>query len=225
MDNHIIFRDVRFCYGEVCALGGVNFSLREKTLTALIGPNGGGKSTLIKLMAGLLQPETGTVSKGLAVGYVPQITPFDTSFPLTVRELVLMGTLSEKIHPFFKYGYAQKTSASAAIKRVGLSGYESRGISQLSGGQLKRAIIARALASNADVIVLDEPDANLDIDAARDLYAMLHTLKADKTIVIASHHVDAVLDIADCALYVNKNVTVYNAPDVLKDKLKDGLML
>lgn len=223
----IIFENVRFCYGEVCAVSSVNFSLTSKKMTVLVGPNGGGKSTLIKLLAGLLKPEEGSIvyRKGIEVGYVSQNSVFDTSFPLTVEELVLHGTLSKRIRPFHRYISGQKEKAAEAILRVGLNGYERRGISQLSGGQLKRAVIARAFASDANMIVLDEPDASLDVDAAKELYGILSLLKNEKTIVIASHHIETVLDIADRAIYVNKTVSEYVSPHVLKDVLKGGISL
>ena len=223
----IIFNDVRFCYGEVCAVNSVNFSLSKKKITVLVGPNGGGKSTLIKLIASLIKPEEGSIvfRKGIEVGYVPQNFLFDTAFPLTVRELVLQGTLSKKIRPFGRYTISQKQKAEEAILRVGLNGYEHRSIGQLSGGQLKRAVIARAFASDANLIALDEPDASLDVDAAKELYGILGLLKSEKTIVIASHNISAILDIADSAIYVNKTVWEYTSPGILKDLLNGGISL
>ncbi|MGI5849351.1 MAG: metal ABC transporter ATP-binding protein [Christensenellales bacterium] len=225
MDNYITFDNVRFCYGEVCAIKSVVFALQEKTLTALVGPNGGGKTTLIKLIAGLIKPDNGNIIRrdGMTVGYVPQIYRFDLSFPVTVKELVLMGTLCQKPRPFFRYGSLQNSAATDALKRVGLSGYALRGISQLSGGQLRRAVIARALASDADVIVLDEPDAGLDINAARELYAVLGALKSDKTVIVSSHDINAVLSIADNAIYVSRTAHVFSSPEKLKERLKGGL--
>ena len=226
MENDIIaINNVRFCYGEVCALHGVSFVLQKNALTALIGPNGGGKSTLIKLIAGLLKPDEGMIRRReAAIGYVPQGTEFDVSFPLTVLDLVLMGTLSPPIRPFFRYDEAARETARHAIERVGLKGFEGRGISELSGGQLRRAVIARVLSSKAEIIALDEPDASLDIDAARDLYAMLGTLKSDKTIVIASHHIHEVLEIADKALFVHGTVEQYE-PSALGELLRGGLAI
>jgi zinc transport system ATP-binding protein len=191
----------------------------------LVGPNGGGKSTLIKLLAGLIYPEDGSILRTGTIGYVSQAPGFDVLFPITVRELVLMGTLSRDILPFSRYTSRQRARALDAIDRVGLAGFESRGIDQLSGGQLKRALIARALAADVDIIALDEPDASLDIDAAGDLYHMLDELKADRTIIIASHHIDAILDIADSAVYVNKTAKTYPSPMRLKEELKGGLVL
>lgn len=224
MSQAMTFSKVRFCYGNVCALDRVSLSVPASALTALIGPNGGGKSTMIRLMTGLLKPDAGRISGGSVVGYVPQNAGFDTTFPLTVRELVLMGTLESRIRPFGRYSAAQKESADEAIQRTGLAEVAARSIGQLSGGQRCRALIARALASKADIIALDEPDASLDIDAVKALYQLLSTLKKDKTIVIASHHIGSVLDIADSALYVNGTVCSYS-PKVLKETLKGGIAL
>ncbi len=223
----ITFTNVRFCYGEVCAVTGVNFSLHEKELTVLIGPNGGGKSTLIKMMTGLFKPDEGDITfrKGIEVGYVPQNFAFDTSFPLTVEELVLQGTLPKRIRPFAKYSSSQRNQAAKAIEQAGLSDCAGRGIGQLSGGQLKRAVIARAFASDANLIALDEPDASLDVDAGKELFDILHRMKSEKTIVIASHNINSILDIADHALYVNKTVSEFASCRELKDRLKGGISL
>ena len=223
----ITFHNVRFCYGEVCAVRGANFSLRNKELTALVGPNGGGKSTLIKLMNGLMKPDAGTITlrEGIEVGYVPQSFAFDTSFPLTVEELVLQGTLRKTIRPFARYSAAQRKKAREAIAQAGLEGRGDRGIAQLSGGQLKRAVIARAFASDANLIALDEPGASLDVDATRELYEILDHMKHEKTIVLASHNIDSILDIADQALYVNETVVDWVNPADLKNKLKGRISL
>ncbi|NLI53816.1 MAG: metal ABC transporter ATP-binding protein [Clostridiales bacterium] len=227
MVRDITFQNVRYCYGEVCAIIGANFSLPEKQLTVLVGPNGGGKSTLIKLRAGLMKPDDGTIDirAGVNIGYVPQSNSFDASFPLTVRDLVLQGTLPNAIKPFQRYSPSQREKAARAIQRVGLEGLESRGLSQLSGGQLKRAVIGRLLASDTSMIVLDEPDASLDVAAAKDLYAMLYKLKAEKTIVLASHNLDVALDLADHAIYVSKTVTAFPSARMLKETLKGGIQL
>lgn len=221
----ITFDNVRYCYGNVCALKDARFSVRDKGLTALVGPNGGGKSTIIRLMVGLIEPDNGKIEGGKAVGYVPQSPSFDLCFPVTVRDLVLMGTLGPRMRPFCRYTAAQKKTAEEAIARVGLFGMESRGIGQLSGGQRGRALIARALASDAAVIALDEPDASLDADAARELYALLDVLRRDKAIVMASHHIGAVLDIADTAVYVNNTARAYLSPGKLKEDLRGGMAL
>ncbi len=220
----LVFHDVRFYYAEVCAVGDVSLGIQPATLTVLVGPNGGGKSTLMRLMTGQLKPESGQIDRYGTVAYVPQTPSFDVAFPLTVGDFVLMGTLDKRICPFHSYSRKDHQKAFEALDCVGLSGLATRGIGQLSGGQLRRAMIARALTADTSIIALDEPDANLDIDANRDLYQVLGRLKKEKTIILASHHLDEVLPIADVALYVNKTVTTYPDPRVLLELLKDGLI-
>jgi zinc transport system ATP-binding protein len=227
ISNVVNFTNVRLCYDEVCAIRNINFTIPENTITAVIGPNGGGKSTILKLLSGLLKPDKGAVSikKGYNVGYVSQFSDFDLTFPITVLEMVLSGTLCQKIKPFCRYTNDQKSKATDALKRVSLQGYEHRGINQLSGGELKRAVIARVLASDADIIVLDEPDSSLDVEAARDLYKVLLNIKKDKTILIASHHLNEVLGISDNVLYVMSDAKMFESPDEVLEKLKGGIII
>ncbi|MCK5129489.1 MAG: ABC transporter ATP-binding protein [Clostridiales bacterium] len=225
--NVIIFDDVRYCYGEVCAIQNVSFSIKEKTLTVLIGPNGGGKSTIIKLITGLLKPGKGNIvpEESAAIGYVAQNPWFDVTFPMTVNDMVLTGTLNHKVKLYNKYTQPQKQKALDAIELVGLNGFENREISQLSGGQLKRAVIARALSSNAEIIVLDEPDSSLDAKSTQELYEFLNQLKKDKTIIIASHHIHNLFDIADSVIYINNEAQEYASPIELEEKLKGGMAI
>ncbi|MEX1376340.1 MAG: ATP-binding cassette domain-containing protein [Eubacteriales bacterium] len=226
-ETAVKFSDVRYCYNEVCAVHDVSFDIEKGQLTALVGPNGGGKSTIIKLMSGFVRADEGkiAINSGSTIGYVAQNFGFDVSFPITVLEVVLSGALDKKIKPFRKYTKEQVKRAEDAIEEVGLAGFEKRGINQLSGGQLKRVIIARALASEADILVLDEPDSNLDAEAAKELYMLLNDLKKIKTIVVASHHIDYILDIADTAIYVNRKTQNFEKPKQLKDKLKEGMVI
>ena len=223
----IRFENVRFCYENICAVDQVDFTAEENTITAIVGPNGGGKSTLIKLLVGFIRPDHGQIlfAREHTTGYVSQSVAFRRSFPITVRQMVLMGTLDPHIKPFYKYTEDQKKIAEESLIQVGLETCIDRHISQLSIGQLQRACIARALASKADLLVLDEPDAGLDITVTNELYAILNSLKKDHTIVIASHHIDAILDIADKAVYANRSVQQYPLPEVLQKKLKGGIQL
>lgn len=226
MTEKITFDNIRFCYGDVCAIHKANFEIKKNGITALVGPNGGGKSTLVKLLVGLLKPALGKMSlwDEAIIGYVPQVVPFDTAFPATVRELVLMGTQSNKIRPFKYYSKKDRQVADNAIRELSLQGLEQREIGQLSLGQLKRTLIARALASEADILVLDEPDESLDINTTRDLYQIISKLKTNKTIIVVSHRIADILDYADNALYVRGTVKQYDNPRELKEiLLKDGI--
>jgi len=226
MTEKIIFENIRYCYGDVCAINKASFTIKKNNITALVGPNGGGKSTIVKLLVGLLKPGHGQIQKwdNAKVGYVPQVISFDNSFPATVRDLVLMGTLTNKLLPFVFYTKENKKKAAEAIKKLSLEGLEDREINQLSLGQLKRALIARALASNADILILDEPDESLDIKTTRSLYEIIKKLKTDKTIIIVSHRIAEVLDFADDAIYASGSVKYYQNPKELKAiMVKDGI--
>lgn len=226
-DNAVVFDNVRFCYDEVCAVRNISFSIPEKSIIAVIGPNGGGKSTVLKILSGLLKADKGKVGikKNYKVGYVSQFSDFDLTFPITVMDMVLSGTLCQRVRPFCRYTNEHRTKTLDSIKRVGLRGYEKRGINQLSGGELKRAVIARVLASDADIIVLDEPDSSLDVDAARELYNILVELKKDKTILIASHHMSEVLDICDKVLYIKSDSRMFDSPSEVKKMLGGGIVI
>ena len=221
----ISFENVRFCYDDICAVNGASFDVMPGEVLTIVGPNGGGKSTILKLMAGILQPESGNIVREAGIGYVGQNPDFDISFPITVRELALMGTLDSKISPIKRYSREQKAKADDALSRVGLTSFAQRSISQLSGGQLKRAVIARALACDAGVIAFDEPDASLDADAASRLYELLSELRKVAAVVIVSHNFRAALDIADRAMYVNREIRLYDEPAKLKARLEEGILL
>jgi len=192
-------------------------------MTAFVGPNGGGKSTLMKLLVGLLTPGHGRIAiwENAKMGYVPQTVAFDKAFPLTVFELVLMGTLTGRLIPFYRYTPVQRGKAREALERLSLNGLEGRGLRQLSTGQLKRVLIARALASDADIWVLDEPDESLDRESSRALYRLLEDFKGEKTILIVSHKTDTILDIADAGVYVNRRAEYYDRPESLKHLLAE----
>lgn len=221
--NSVALKNVRFCYGDVCAVDSITFQIKDKSFTAVVGPNGGGKSTVIKLMAGLLKPDKGSVGiqPGQKVGYVPQTVVFDRSFPATVFDFILMGTLPARLTPFFRYRRRHRESAEQAMARVGLDGMGARSIEQLSSGQLKKTLIARALASNADILLMDEPDESLDMQSAYALYDILGSLKGGKTIVTVSHRMDDILDMADCALYVERTARCFESPKELKSMLAE----
>ena len=221
------FNDVRLCYENVCAIESATFDIPSNKLTAFVGPNGGGKTTIIKLLIGLLKPNEGDIKVNgkISMGYVPQEYTFDKCFPITVKEMVLSGTIESNIHPYFKYSKEKNERAINAIKIAGLLDVEKRGINQLSGGQLKRTVIARALATGAEIIVLDEPDSNLDSRAVKELYELLNKLKETKTIVVISHNLDYILDVADKAIYVNKTIKCFDNPKELNERILRGLII
>ena len=234
---------VSFAYGDVRAVEDVSLCIHYGELAAVLGPNGGGKSTLIKLALGLLQPDSGRVrlfgrdvnefDQWGRVGYMPQVVSGAwRDFPATVSEVVSLGTYNG-ISPFGVFRRSERPDVLEAIETVGMTAYRSRRLSELSVGQQQRVLLARALVRNPDLLVLDEPAAGIDVSGEEQLYAVLRALSQDRglAIVIVSHDIGAMLREAttvaclDCRLVlhgqphdltVNEMSTLYGAPvDVL----------
>ncbi len=198
--------DVTAFYGSIVALKHVTLSVYEKEFLGVFGPNGGGKSSLLKLLLGLGPKTTGSIKvfsgsplqARKKVGYVPQHSQVNRSFPATVFDLVLMGQLPSSLQAFFSYGKDNRKKALENLAILGLEGLEHRLLQELSGGQLQRALLARTLMSEPALILLDEPTASVDTKTRQTIYQVLKNLhKKGTTILIVSH------DIATLAPYVS----------------------
>ncbi|RXK88121.1 ABC transporter ATP-binding protein [Chlorobaculum sp. 24CR] len=180
--------------GGAKVLDGLSLSVHEGDFLAVLGPNGGGKTTLLKVVLGLVRPTSGSVTvfgkePGCAagrIGYVPQRLDFDRSFPISAMEVVLMGRLSRK-KLFQRYGRQDRQKALEALETTGLASLAQRRIGALSGGELQRALIARALAGEPELLLLDEPTASVDPDMKTTIYDLLDQLKKSHTIVLVTH--------------------------------------
>ena len=186
-------------YGGVAALEDVNLAIKKNEFLGILGPNGGGKTTLLKVILGLVKPEKGTVKlfgktpeQGRKdAGYVPQYTNFDKNFPISVFEVALMGRL-EKRGLLKGYSKADLQKTEDALKTVGMLELGNRQISQLSGGQLQRVLVARALASQPKLLLLDEPMNSIDQATQKSFYDLLGKLKKKMSIVIVTHDITAI---------------------------------
>lgn len=208
-------------YGEVLALADVSIEV-PPGLTVLIGVNGSGKSSLLGCIAGSVRATAGHVTIAGAdagearargdMAYVPQADSVDPDFPVTVRHVVQMGRFAA---PGTRAEHRQ--AVADAIARVGLEGLERRQIGELSGGQRRRVLLARALAQDAQALVLDEPDAGIDTGARRDIHAVLRELVHDgRTVLMSTHDLASVPDVADHAIVLHQRVIAEGAPaDVL----------
>jgi ABC-type Mn2+/Zn2+ transport system ATPase subunit len=217
----IVFDGVSFGYRSENVLENVTFEVPDGTFTALIGPNGAGKTTILRLLLGLQRPRVGRIqvlgedpgSRGHHVGYVPQKTGVPEGFPLTVSDVVLMGrfrTIGYGRRP----GRADRAAVRRALDRVHLDDRRDRRFGELSGGQQRRALIARALVGEPQLLLLDEPTAGLDPAAQARFYDMCCTLQRTEglTLLAASHDVEVVAQHADAVLLVDRTVRAVGRP-------------
>ncbi len=224
----LVFDHVDFSFGQRSVLSDVSLQVAHGEFLALIGPNGGGKSTLVKLSLGLLKPDRGEVRVlGLTpdqarprLGYVPQFATFRRDFPLSVRETVLHGRLGLRAwwRPLTPQDHEAATQAMAATDVQDLA---TRPIANLSGGQLQRVLIARALATEPELLLLDEPTAHVDTRAEHDLFGLLARLRERMAIVMVSHDVGLVSRHVDRIACLNLTLTCHTAmplaPGVLEN--------
>ena len=199
-DALISFQDVALGYDGVPVLEGVALDVHRGDFLALVGPNGCGKSTILKAMAGILEPLRGTIWRGsgerpIRFGYVPQGETIEMVFPLTAFQVALMGTYG-CVGPGRSIGHAERERARICLNDVGLSDVQRKPFPVLSGGQRQRVLIARALAAEPDILLLDEPLSGIDLRAAQiimDLIVWLHQHRGLTTVMV-SHHLKTLRD-------------------------------
>jgi len=220
-------RDVTFAYSGPPVLAGVTLCIQPRDFVAIVGPNGGGKSTLLKLMLGLLTPDSGTVRllgvepahARRRIGYMPQFAQLDPRFPVTVMDIVLMGRLHGGLQ-FGPYSAGDRRVAREALRDVGLDDLRNRSIQSLSGGQRQRVLIARALACEPEILMLDEPSANLDVRIEEQLYDLLRTLNRRLTILLVSHDVGFVSQYVQRVVCVNRTLQSHITSDVTGEVIR-----
>ncbi|MBU3016064.1 ABC transporter ATP-binding protein [Poseidonibacter lekithochrous] len=200
-------------------LENINLTIQDDDFLAIIGPNGGGKSTLLKLILGLLKPQNGVITKNIKnelIGYVPQNTNLNLDFPITALEVVLMGHIGGA-KKLFGYNKADTDCAMHSLKKVGMEEFANRKIGDLSGGQRQRVFIARALCSNPKVMLLDEPTASIDVKGQNEIYELLKELNKHICIVVVSHDISILLNYAKNVAHVNKNIVYHALEKIQKD--------
>ncbi len=204
-------QNVNVNYNGKPALESVSVSIAEAELVSVIGPNGSGKSTLFKAILNLVDYSGEIKFKGKStknhfnkIGYMPQRNDVDVNFPITVREVVEQSQLGKKF---------SSRKVNKAIKDVQLEGLEDSNISQLSGGQLQRVFLARALAQDSDLIILDEPFSNTDLVAEESLIVLIKELvKEGKTVLISTHDLKQAQEISTKLILLNKTIICYGNP-------------
>lgn len=220
------FNDVCFAYEREEVLHNVDLSIPAKSLVAVVGPNGGGKTTLVRLALGLLKPGRGTVQvfgatpepRRRRIGYVAQHLRFDPAFPVSVLEVVLMG-LADR-HRLGPYRPSDREKALEALERVRLGHLSRRALAQLSGGERQRALVAQALVADPDLLLLDEPTANVDSEVEYEIYDLLHELNESMTIVVVSHNLNVVTRHASHVACVNRTASLVHVNEFTEGELR-----
>ncbi len=219
---------VWFSYDSELTLEDVNLCVEQLDFLSIIGPNGGGKTTLLKLLLGLIKPMRGNIRvlgikpehSRRQVGYVPQYTSVDPRFPLSVWEVTLMGRLGR--NPLGKkYSVKDREIAADALKQVNLYELRNRQIGKISRGQLQRALIARALTVQPRLLLLDEPSASVDSKVTQHLYELLLKLNEHITIIIVSHDIGAVSRYVKTIACVNRKLVSHNDNQITQEMLAE----
>jgi zinc transport system ATP-binding protein len=228
-------KNVSFSYGKSPALDDVSLDIESGITVGVIGPNGGGKTTFLKLLLGELRPDDGTVTvagmtprqavgKGSIVGYLPQHSHRATVLPLSVRQVVRLGLVG-KTGMLRGHDPADVAFADSMIPRVGLAGSEDRPIQSLSGGQLQRAYIARALAARPRLLLLDEPTTGIDRGNQTRLISLISELKSELglTVVLVSHDLRAVMSACDRIACLDRTLHYHDVPASFPQALAQGM--
>ncbi|MBI5401159.1 MAG: metal ABC transporter ATP-binding protein [Candidatus Yonathbacteria bacterium] len=222
--------NVSFTYGNNSVLENLSFSVHKGEYLGIIGPNGGGKTTLIKIILGLLHPTNGTVTlfgkdrhdfkEKYRIGYVPQrVMQTDKDFPATVFEVVRTGRIA-RLGFFERFSKKDIAVVERAMAIADIARYRDTLVGNLSGGELQRVFIARALASEPEVLILDEPTVGVDIAVQKTFYEFLASLNRDHnlTILFISHDVDVISQEAKTVLCLNHNMVCHGLPQNLLDE-------
>ncbi len=209
-------------YRHTKALTDVCLDVHEGEFLGVIGPNGGGKSTLLKAILGLEPISSGHISiyggadgkNRELIGYVPQFSLVDRAFPITVQEVVMTALMKGGLHPFFKYTSSHKEKAMTQLQRVGIAELAERQISELSGGEFQRLMIARALAAEPKILLLDEPTASVDPASRAKIFELLAELNRIMTIVLVTHDLMAVASQVSDLACLNGTLVYHGAPEL-----------
>lgn len=226
MDKLIEIEKVTAAYGNKTVLHDVSLTIWENDFLGIIGPNGGGKTTLLKVVLGLLSPLSGAIrfyEKGkempsLRIGYLPQLNQIDKKFPISVREVVASGLASEK--PAFRsFNASQKNRIEEVIGQMGLEELRDRPIGELSGGQLQRVLLGRSIVSQPQVLILDEPNSYVDKRFESRFYQLLEDINKESAIILVSHDIGTVLAMVKNIACVNETLHYHPGANVSEEWL------
>ena len=207
--------ELSFSYGSRKTVDRVNLQLRAGTLTALVGPNGAGKSTLLHLLEGRLKPSNGAINSTKRIGMMPQRASIDWSFPITARDMVLLGVPK-------KDNTTAEIRCDQLLERVGMGAMGSRRLNQLSGGQQQRVLLARGLMQQTDILLLDEPCSAIDPPTREHLLKVMRDqAEAGQTLLVSSHDWGSALDSYDQVVVMDGQILANGSPNMVREKLSD----
>ncbi|MDX1699259.1 MAG: ABC transporter ATP-binding protein, partial [Melioribacteraceae bacterium] len=209
-------------------ISNINLELAEREFLGIIGPNGGGKTTLLKVIIGLIKPFSGEIiiegnsggNTRSQIGYVPQYSQFDNSYPIKVKDVVSMGFVSKSMFST-KLSDEDFLKTEEALKKVNLSSKIEHQVGHLSGGEQQRVLIARALATNPKVLILDEPTASIDKQTGSSIYELLTELNSQKTIIMVSHDIGAISRSVKKIACMNNKLVYHNTKEITKEMLEE----
>lgn len=231
MNNRIIKIDnLSAGYENKAVLHDINLEVAEKDFLGIIGPNGGGKTTLMKVILGLLEPtegkityyDNGTPTERLEIGYLPQYNSIDKKFPISVFEVILSG-LNRQKNLFRRFTKEHHERVKETISMMGLEGMENKPIGQLSGGQMQRALLGRAIVSDPKAIILDEPNTYIDKRFEARLYSILEEINKERTIILVSHDIGSVLQNVKSIACVNGTLDYHPQSEVSAEWIEEKL--
>jgi len=220
------FQKVYFSYSDFIVLEDINLTIYQNDLLALIGPNGGGKTTLLKLMMGLLKPSTGSIKlfnespykKRNLIGYLPQTRFMDTSFPINVFDTVLIGRYRGVGKKYMRDDF---DAVENSLKITGILALKERHISMLSGGQLQRVLIARAIVGNPKLLLLDEPLSGVDAEMQASFYELILELNKRMAVLFVTHDIGAISSYFDSVACLNRKLYYHGPKEGSLGKLED----
>ncbi len=225
--NHLLtLKNVTVGYNHQPVLEDVNFAVEDRDFIGVIGPNGGGKTTLIKTMLGLLSPFGGKViyapelQKGRRIGYLPQSSEVDKKFPISVEETVFSGLMPRSQRIFMRrFSRQDQEHVYKLLKWVGLEAYGKRSIGELSGGQQQKVLLCRAIVANPELLILDEPNTYVDNKFEGELYEMLRELNERMAIVMVSHDIGTITAYVKSIACVNRSLHHHHSNRITETQL------
>ena len=221
----IEIKNLSFSYSQQPVLENIDLTVADKDFLGIIGPNGGGKTTLLKIILGLLQPDKGEISLFGEIpararhhlGYVPQHSEMDVNYPISVRKVVAMGLLQR-----FRFRLKENQQAiEKAMEAVSIVDIADKPFGKLSGGQRQRCLIARALVAEPKLLLLDEPTASVDMSVEEDIFKLLQKLNEKMTIILVSHDLGFISSYVKQIACVNRNMTCHAIDQISSEKVID----